>query len=193
MSIALGWRRGASRYCTRLVVSVVSTPMKPLVLALANPSSPHSIVLAPGDDAASPFWALSSEPPPGSLLWTMELAQESNFDEAAVPGFMTRFGGEVDGDPFAKLAAQAFIVAVPPVEAYRWLGFVSDPVVETLSMSDIARRTGIPYGRLSAWSMRKGFPEPISGKGHPRYRWVEVEAWLCTAPFEAARNWAASR
>lgn len=164
----------------------------PTVYALANPSSPHPLVLAPGDDDAGPFWALSGEPPPGTLLWTMGLARESNFAESAVPGFMAHFGGKVNGDPFALFddGGPAF-VAIPPLAAHRWLGFVLEPAVELVSLSDVARRTEIPYGRLHAWSMRKGFPDPVPGRGHPKYRWTEVEAWLLIADFEAARDFQA--
>lgn len=165
--------------------------MTTTVQALANPSSPHSIVLAP--PGGSPFWALSGTPRPGSLLWVMRLARETDFDAAAVPGFMAHFAGEVEGDAFALLDnGGARFVGIPPVEAHEFLGFVAEPTVERLSMTDIARRTGIPYDRLHNWSMRKGFPEPLGGSGAKKWSWTDIADWLwspAAANFKLVMVW----
>ena len=189
MSIALESCRSASRYCTRQVMSLVSTPMKPTVYALMDPSSPHALVLA--GEGGSPFWALSSEPPRSTLLWAMNLARETNFDPDQVPSFMAHFGGEVTGMPFAALDdCGPRLLAAPPPEAYGWLGFVLDaPPVELVTLADVARRTGISYSRLHAWSMTAGWPERAQNGKHS---WPEVEAWLRVSHYPLAKAWAAN-
>lgn len=151
--------------------------MPPTILAKQSPSSGHPVVITRGE--RTPFWALSTKPPAGSLLWVMNLARETDLDPAAVPGFMAHFGGEVSGPTFAVLDDDGprFVLAPEP-ETFEFLGFVFEPTVDAVSLTDVARRTGITYSTLHSKSMNKGFPDPLARIGPPRWSWVDVEAWL---------------
>ncbi len=47
----------------------------------------------------------------------------------------------------------------------------------TLTISDLARRTGVPQATLRSWESRYGFPRPVRlAGGHRRYAEQDVSA-----------------
>jgi predicted DNA-binding transcriptional regulator AlpA len=151
--------------------------MSPQVLALFDPSSYHDVVIAPDDDGG-PFWALSTEPPPASLLWVMRLALDSNFAKEACPPFMAHFGGSVSGTPFAYVEGEDYgFLAPPPPKAHRFVGFVENAPLDIHSIRDLAMLTGIRDRSFYNWTRREDFPEPVRTSPN-RWSLMDVEAWL---------------